>query len=303
MVAGKPLWIWLKYVKLSYFCYCYGMLGRVPNGSEIVEAVEGDPNLQYDVWLHASVLKSRRRNVASEHIEGGKKLFIAFHKSKAQPKIRTKLIFDNPAFEKKSGRVGVVIVEGASNMIIEGEATVVTNTNKMMFISPKMGIVKPKSLSTARMNQHLLLFWWRLLSSTAHTMSLLCLNYRGLGATQAVSNLCGLLRRLEPKLVFLSKTKKRKSEREDLLGEFGNLHSIFVDAKGFALEQRARRHTDPQNLSLLLIASKILLLIIGFMILAILVTITLRTTIRRMVLWSKKGWIASTLIEMGPLLS
>lgn len=70
-------------------------------------------------------------------------------------------------------------------------------------------------------------------------MSLLCLNYRGLGATQAVSNLRSLLCRLVPTVVFPSETKKTKTEIKALLDKLGNYRGIFIDARrrssGFGL--------------------------------------------------------------------
>ena len=63
-------------------------------------------------------------------------------------------------------------------------------------------------------------------------MSLLCLNCRGLGAAQAVSDLCTLLRRLTPKVVFLSETKKSTPEMKNLLPNLGDYHGLFVDARG-----------------------------------------------------------------------
>jgi len=39
-------------------------------------------------------------------------------------------------------------------------------------------------------------------------MSVLCVNCRGLGEAQTVSNLRSLIRRYSPKIVFLSETKK-----------------------------------------------------------------------------------------------
>jgi len=62
-------------------------------------------------------------------------------------------------------------------------------------------------------------------------MSLLCLNYRGLGTTQAVSDLRSLLRRLAPTVVS-RRQKKTKTEMEDSLCELGTYRGIFVDARG-----------------------------------------------------------------------
>lgn len=64
------------------------------------------------------------------------------------------------------------------------------------------------------------------------SMNVVCLNCRGLDATQVVSDLRGLLQRLAPNLVFFSKTKKSKTEMKNLLPELGNFRGIFVDAKG-----------------------------------------------------------------------
>ena len=61
-------------------------------------------------------------------------------------------------------------------------------------------------------------------------MNLLCLNCRGLGAPQAVSDLRSLLRRYAPQVVFLSETKRSKLEMEAILLALGNYFGIFVDA-------------------------------------------------------------------------
>ena len=65
-------------------------------------------------------------------------------------------------------------------------------------------------------------------------MSVLCLNRRGLSATQTVADLHRLLRRLAPKVVFLSETKKSRSEMEGILPKLGDFFGIFVDARGQA---------------------------------------------------------------------
>ena len=63
-------------------------------------------------------------------------------------------------------------------------------------------------------------------------MSILCFNYRGLGEFQAVSNLRGLLRRLSPKVVFLSETKRSKVEMANAVQQLGDFIGIYVDARG-----------------------------------------------------------------------
>jgi len=63
-------------------------------------------------------------------------------------------------------------------------------------------------------------------------MNLLYLNCQGLGTTWTVSDLRKLLRRLVPKLVFLSETKKSKVEMEDLLPALGDYNGVFVHARG-----------------------------------------------------------------------
>ena len=47
MIAGKPIWIRFKYVKLLDFCYGCGKLGHILKGCNTIEAEEGDPGLQY----------------------------------------------------------------------------------------------------------------------------------------------------------------------------------------------------------------------------------------------------------------
>ena len=102
------------------------MLGHILKDCEAVEAEEDDPNLQHVTWLRASLLESSRRNTTSELMKE-KKLFVAFHKSKAHPKVRTKLLFDNPTFEKTGGWVQTSLVVGASNMAIDQDFSMVTN--------------------------------------------------------------------------------------------------------------------------------------------------------------------------------
>jgi len=63
-------------------------------------------------------------------------------------------------------------------------------------------------------------------------MSILCFNYRGFGEFQAVSNLRGLLRRLSPKVVFLSETKHSKVEMANAVQQLGDFIGIYVDALG-----------------------------------------------------------------------
>jgi len=62
-------------------------------------------------------------------------------------------------------------------------------------------------------------------------MSLLCFNCRGLGETSSVNNLRGLLRRLSPRVVFLSETKKSKVDMELILNRLGDFFGIFVDSR------------------------------------------------------------------------
>ena len=50
--------------------------------------------------------------------------------------------------------------------------------------------------------------------------------------TQAVSDLCGLLRRFTLEVVFLPETKKSKVEMNDLLPKLGDFFRLFVDARG-----------------------------------------------------------------------
>ncbi|KAJ8435841.1 hypothetical protein Cgig2_003864 [Carnegiea gigantea] len=58
------------------------------------------------------------------------------------------------------------------------------------------------------------------------------LSPRSLDVSQAVTDLCGLLQRLAPKVFFLSETKKNKAEMEDSLRDLGDYFGIFVDARG-----------------------------------------------------------------------
>lgn len=60
------MWIRFKYVKLPNFCYGCGKLGHVLKGYDTIEADEDNPNLQYDAWMRAFPLKSRRRNAESD---------------------------------------------------------------------------------------------------------------------------------------------------------------------------------------------------------------------------------------------
>jgi len=60
----------------------------------------------------------------------------------------------------------------------------------------------------------------------------LCLNCRGLGETEAVKDLCALLQRFSPRLVFLSETKRSKTEMKAMLVQLGDNHGTFMDARG-----------------------------------------------------------------------
>ena len=63
-------------------------------------------------------------------------------------------------------------------------------------------------------------------------MSVLCFNCRGLGESLAVSDLCGLLRRLSSKVVFLSEIKRSKEEMANTVQQLGDFTGIYVDARG-----------------------------------------------------------------------
>jgi len=91
MIAGKPIWIRFKYVKLPDFCYGCGKLGHVLKGCNTIETEERDPGLQHGAWLRASPMKSWRRNGESQ-LQEEKKLFSIFQKTKANPPTRTKLV-------------------------------------------------------------------------------------------------------------------------------------------------------------------------------------------------------------------
>lgn len=69
VVAGKPIWIRFKYVKLLDFCHGCGKLGHLLKGCDTIDAEEDDPNLQHGTWLRASPLKSWRRNAESDLLE------------------------------------------------------------------------------------------------------------------------------------------------------------------------------------------------------------------------------------------
>ena len=61
--------------------------------------------------------------------------------------------------------------------------------------------------------------------------SILCLNCQGLGETQTVDRLRGLLRRYWPKVTFLSETKKSATEMELLRPRLGNYAGVYVDSR------------------------------------------------------------------------
>jgi len=61
-IADKQIWVKFRYVKLSDFCYDCERLGYVIASRDLVQAEDGDGNLQYGVWLHASPLKSPHRS-------------------------------------------------------------------------------------------------------------------------------------------------------------------------------------------------------------------------------------------------
>jgi len=95
MVADKPMWIRFKYVKLPDFYYRCGKLGHVLKGCDTIQAEESNSNLQYGAWLRASLLKSHRLQADIEILEETK-LFSSLHKSRSQPTVRIKLLFNNP---------------------------------------------------------------------------------------------------------------------------------------------------------------------------------------------------------------
>jgi len=65
-------------------------------------------------------------------------------------------------------------------------------------------------------------------------MSVLGFNCQGLGKPQAVKDLRGILRRLSPKLVFLSEIKKSRREIEEVKVELGDFYEVYMDARGRA---------------------------------------------------------------------
>jgi len=77
LLAGKPIWIQIKYLKLPDFCYGCGRLGHVLKGCDLVDEGSDVSSLQYGAWLRASPLKSRRRNAETELLEE-RRLFLAF---------------------------------------------------------------------------------------------------------------------------------------------------------------------------------------------------------------------------------
>jgi len=48
-IANKQIWVKFRYVKLSDFCYSCGRLGHIIAGCDLVQAEDGDGNLQYGV--------------------------------------------------------------------------------------------------------------------------------------------------------------------------------------------------------------------------------------------------------------
>jgi len=80
--------------------------------------------LKYGTWLRASSLKSRRRHVESDVLEETK-LFSTFHKSRSQPIVRAKLLFDNLTHEAATIRNVGLDTADSSTMIIDTDVAVV----------------------------------------------------------------------------------------------------------------------------------------------------------------------------------
>ncbi|KAJ8428090.1 hypothetical protein Cgig2_024802 [Carnegiea gigantea] len=213
--AKGLVWVKIKYVKLPDFCDDCGMLGHVLNGCDVVDSDTAEENLQYGDWLWASPLKLRRRNADAE-IKEEAKLFLAFWKNRDGCQARQRLPFGDgrmptPALVAVHSHQGAD--DGSNNMIVDEHMALVlgneASKRKLDDIAP------PKRAPQG-------------------AMSILWFNCRGLGATQAVSDLRGLLRRLAPKVVFLSETKRSKLEIDSLLSGLSDFFGVFVDARGRA---------------------------------------------------------------------
>ncbi|KAJ8442950.1 hypothetical protein Cgig2_019523 [Carnegiea gigantea] len=91
--TGKPLWIKLRHVKLSDFCYGCGCLGHEVNSAK----------LQYEEWLRASPVKSKMSNSESKR-EEERKLFLAYQEVRGAGSARLKLKFGDTGSNEKSSQ-------------------------------------------------------------------------------------------------------------------------------------------------------------------------------------------------------
>jgi len=63
-------------------------------------------------------------------------------------------------------------------------------------------------------------------------MSILCFNRHGLGKAQIVINLCVLLQRYSPKVVFISEIKNNAMEMAAVKDQVSDYGAIYIDALG-----------------------------------------------------------------------
>lgn len=63
-------------------------------------------------------------------------------------------------------------------------------------------------------------------------MSVLCLNYRGLGNPRSIGGLCNDVRAKDPKILILSETKLKKRETDVIRRRLGFKNCFTVDFEG-----------------------------------------------------------------------
>jgi len=77
LVAQKPLWIVIRYVKLSDFCYGCSMLGHVLKYYDLFDPQIDEAALQHEEWLWASPLKTKMKS-AETRIREERRVYLAF---------------------------------------------------------------------------------------------------------------------------------------------------------------------------------------------------------------------------------
>ncbi|KAJ8433729.1 LOW QUALITY PROTEIN: hypothetical protein Cgig2_019797 [Carnegiea gigantea] len=202
LVGGNPIWIRFKYVKLPDFYYAFGKLGHVYKECVLFDLTVSENDLQYGSWLRASLLNSRGKTVEADRLEE-QRLVQAFRNKTVAGNIKKKVVADTAEGSKTAAQVKV------SQMIID-----VLILGGEVFKCKHDAKIENREVEKVRVVQN----------TSGEDSS------TDAEAISAVINLRRLLRRLFPRVVFLSETKKSKVDMELILNRLGDFFGIFIDS-------------------------------------------------------------------------